>query len=80
MFEAKASAGGSVRLGALHGGYCIGCCWVLMALLFAFGVMNFLWIAGLMIFVLVEKVVPKAAIVSRVAGLVAIAAGIAMLA
>jgi predicted metal-binding membrane protein len=76
----QASARGSVHLGALHGGYCIGCCWVLMALLFAFGVMNFLWIAGLMIFVLVEKVVPKAAIVSRVAGLVAIAAGIAMLA
>jgi predicted metal-binding membrane protein len=75
----QSSAGGSVRLGALHGGYCIGCCWVLMALLFAFGVMNFFWIAGLMIFVLVEKVVPRAGLVSRVAGIVAIAAGIALL-
>ena len=46
------SARGSVRLGVLHGLYCIGCCWVLMALLFAFGVMNLLWIAGLMVFVL----------------------------
>jgi predicted metal-binding membrane protein len=73
------SARGSVRLGALHGAYCIGCCWALMTLLFAFGVMNFYWIAGLMIFVLIEKVMPNAGIVSRVAGLVAIAAGIAIM-
>jgi len=71
----QASARGSVRLGALHGWYCIGCCWVLMALLFAFGVMNFYWIAGLMIFVLIEKIVPNAGLVSRVAGLVAIGMG-----
>jgi predicted metal-binding membrane protein len=76
----QASARGSLRLGALHGWYCIGCCWAVMALLFAFGVMNFYWIAGLMIFVLIEKVVPYAGIVSRLAGLVAIAAGIALMA
>ena len=75
----QAGAGGSLRLGVLHGAYCIGCCWTLMVLLFAFGVMNFYWIAGLMIFVLIEKVVPRAAIVSRLAGVVAIAAGGAML-
>jgi predicted metal-binding membrane protein len=75
----QASARGSLRLGVLHGGYCIGCCWVVMALLFAFGVMNFYWIAGLMLFVLIEKVMPYAGIVSRVAGLVAIAAGIALM-
>jgi predicted metal-binding membrane protein len=72
-------ARGSVRLGALHGAYCIGCCWVLMTLLFAFGVMNFYWIAGLMIFVLIEKVVPRARLVSRAAGLLAVAAGVAYL-
>jgi predicted metal-binding membrane protein len=73
------SARGSMRLGALHGWYCIGCCWMLMALLFAFGVMNFYWIAGLMVFVLIEKVIPHPGIVSRVAGLAAIAAGIAVM-
>ena len=62
-------ARGSIRLGVLHGLYCIGCCWVLMALLFAFGVMNLLWIAGLMVFVLLEKVVPYPRVVSRCAGL-----------
>ena len=57
----QASARGSLRLGALHGWYCIGCCWVVMALLFAFGVMNFYWIAGLMLFVLSRRSVPVAA-------------------
>jgi predicted metal-binding membrane protein len=75
----QASARGSLRLGVLHGWYCIGCCWAVMILLFAFGVMNFYWIAGLMIFVLVEKIVPYAGVVSRVAGLAAIAAGIALM-
>ena len=71
----QTSAGGAVRLGWRHGLYCIGCCWVLMALLFAFGVMNLYWIAGLMIFVLLEKVMPYPVIFTRVAGLAAVAAG-----
>jgi len=76
----QASARGSLRLGVLHGAYCIGCCWTLMVLLFAFGVMNFYWIAALMVFVLLEKVVPHPGTVSRVAGLAAIAAGIVYIA
>jgi predicted metal-binding membrane protein len=67
---------GSLRLGTQHGLYCIGCCWVLMALLFVGGVMNLLWIAAISIFVLLEKVVPAGRILSRVAGLGFIAAGI----
>jgi len=76
----QASVRGSLRLGVLHGAYCIGCCWTLMVLLFAFGVMNFYWIAALMVFVLLEKVVPHPGTVSRVAGLAAIAAGIVYIA
>ena len=75
----QSSARGSIRLGVLHGLYCIGCCWVLMALLFAFGVMNLLWIAGLMLYVLFEKVVPYPRVVSRFAGVIALAAGIALI-
>lgn len=71
------TARGSVRLGVLHGLYCIGCCWALMALLFVFGVMNLAWIAGLMVFVLVEKLVPGRGL-SRAAGVAAIAAGVWM--
>jgi predicted metal-binding membrane protein len=59
---------GSLRLGAEHGSLCVGCCWVLMALLFVGGVMNLLWIAGLTIFVLLEKIIPTGRLVPRLAG------------
>ena len=49
---------GALRMGATHGLYCLGCCWVLMLLLFAVGVMNLLWIAALAIVVLLEKLLP----------------------
>jgi len=49
-------AAGGFRMGWSHGLYCLGCCWILMCLLFVGGVMNLLWIAGLAVFVLVEKV------------------------
>ena len=49
---------GAFRMGWTHGLYCLGCCWVLMCLLFVGGIMNLLWIAGLAVFVLVEKVWP----------------------
>ena len=48
--------------------YCVGCCWVLMALLFVGGVMNVLWIALIMIFVLIEKLVPAGRLISQVSG------------
>jgi predicted metal-binding membrane protein len=59
---------GSLALGALHGAYCIGCCWILMAILFVGGVMNVLWIAAIAILVLAEKVVPARRVISRTAG------------
>ena len=50
--------GGALRMGIEHGAYCLGCCWVLMGLLFLGGVMNLLWIAAIAVFVLLEKTVP----------------------
>jgi predicted metal-binding membrane protein len=70
---------GSLLLGLRHGGYCVGCCWVLMALLFVAGVMNVLWIALLAVLVLLEKVTPFGRSVARAAGVVCIAAGVWML-
>jgi predicted metal-binding membrane protein len=72
----RAEAGGALRLGVLHGLYCIGCCWAVMVLLFAFGVMNLGWIAGLMAFVLLEKLLPWPKLVSRASGAAAILAGV----
>ncbi len=54
----KTGTGGALRMGIIHGGYCVGCCWALMVLLFVGGVMNLLWVAGLAIFVLLEKTLP----------------------
>jgi len=67
---------GSLRLGLRHGAYCVGCCWVLMALLFVGGVMNVLWIAIISAFVLIEKMMPVGRLISRIAGAGFVAAGI----
>ncbi|SJM30600.1 DUF2182 domain-containing protein [Mesorhizobium delmotii] len=70
---------GALRLGALHGAFCVGCCWMLMALLFVGGIMNLVWVAGLAILVLVEKAFPAGQWVGRAAGIVLIAWGSATL-
>ena len=46
---------GAFRMGLDHGGYCLGCCWFLMALLFVGGIMNLIWIAGIAVYVGIEK-------------------------
>jgi predicted metal-binding membrane protein len=68
---------GALALGTRHGAYCLGCCWAVMALLFAAGVMNLLWVAGLSLFVLAEKLAPRQ--VSRAGGAAMVAAGVWML-
>ena len=60
---------GALRMGLEHGGYCLGCCWFLMALLFFGGVMNLYWIVGLAAFVLLEKTIPLDHWLGRVAGI-----------
>jgi predicted metal-binding membrane protein len=64
---------GAFVLGARHGLFCVGCCWLLMALLFVGGIMNLLWIAALMLFVLVERITPAGEHVGRAFGVVLLA-------
>src|SRR5262245_17185048 len=59
---------GAFTLGLQHGLYCIGCCWVLMGLLFAAGVMNLAWVAAIGALVLVEKLLTHGPLVGRLAG------------
>src|SRR3546814_13900734 len=66
---------GARRMGVLHGSYCVGCCWLLMALLFVGGVMNLAWIAFLTVLVALEKLLPKGRLVATASGLVLIVAG-----
>jgi len=67
---------GSLSMGIEHGMFCLGCCWLLMALLFVGGVMNLIWVAAIATFVLLEKVVPKGEIVGRVGGVLLIVFGV----
>ena len=66
---------GAFLIGLRHGAYCLGCCWLLMAVLFAVGVMNLAWIAALSVFVLLEKIIPRGLWVAKVAGLILIGFG-----
>ena len=67
--EWRPGSRGAFTMGLKHGGYCLGCCWALMGLLFALGVMNLLWVAGISAFVLLEKIAPANQLVSRLSGL-----------
>jgi predicted metal-binding membrane protein len=67
---------GAFRMGLVHGAYCLGCCWLLMGILFFGGVMNLLWIGAITIFVLLEKVLPLGVTGGRVAGVALIALGV----
>jgi predicted metal-binding membrane protein len=75
----RPGAMGALRLGGIHGVYCVGCCWMLMTLLFVGGVMNILWIAVLTCLVLSEKVLPAGPWVGRSVGLVLIGWGLLIL-
>jgi predicted metal-binding membrane protein len=66
---------GALRMGLEHGAYCLGCCWFLMGLLFFGGVMNLYWIAGLAVFILLEKIIPLGHWLGRIAGVVLIGWG-----
>lgn len=70
---------GAFQMGLNHGLYCVGCCWFLMALLFVGGIMNLIWIAGLAVFVLVEKLSRYGYLIGRVSGFVMMAVGVYVL-
>jgi predicted metal-binding membrane protein len=71
----RKSRAGALRMGVDHGLYCIGCCWSLMLLLFVGGVMNLVWIAGLAVIVLLEKLHRYGRSFARAAGALMLAAG-----
>ena len=68
-----------MRAGAWHGAFCLGCCWMLMGLLFVGGLMNMLWIAGLALLVLIEKLFPLGRRVSQLSGVALIGWGVFVL-
>lgn len=69
---------GAARLGLAHGAYCLGCCALLMALLFVFGVMNLVWVAALALVVLAEKAFPIGPRIGAAAGIVSVIVGLVL--
>jgi predicted metal-binding membrane protein len=70
-----AGSAGAFRMGLKLGTYCLGCCWILMGLLFVGGVMNLSWIAAIAVFILLEKTMPFAETGGRVVGAAMILVG-----
>ncbi len=68
LSEWREGNAGAFAMGLRHGLFCLGCCWVLMALLFVGGVMNLVWVAALTGFVLLEKALPAGRVVSVISG------------
>lgn len=75
MTRWRKGARGAFVMGVEHGAFCLGCCWLLMGLLFFGGVMNLLWVAAIAGFVLLEKVAPRGDLIGRISGALLLAAG-----
>ncbi|HEY4164065.1 MAG TPA: DUF2182 domain-containing protein [Dongiaceae bacterium] len=75
----RPGASGALRMGLEHGIFCIGCCWILMALLFVGGIMNLLWIGILALVVILEKIAPHGSRLAWIGGVVLLAWGAATL-
>jgi predicted metal-binding membrane protein len=78
MTEWRDGTAGALTMGFKHGAQCLGCCWMLMGLLFVFGVMNLAWVAALSVLVLVEKLAPFGHLIARVSGVAMLAGALAL--
>jgi predicted metal-binding membrane protein len=67
---------GALRLGVFHGGWCVGCCWMLMAALFALGVMSLGWMAFIAALIALEKMLPWRAVANRGIAVLLLALGL----
>jgi hypothetical protein len=69
---------GALRMGVIHGGWCVGCCWALMAALFALGVMSLGWMAFIAALIAFEKLLPWKALANRGIALLFLVLGLAV--
>jgi predicted metal-binding membrane protein len=69
---------GALRMGIAHGAFCIGCCWAMMAALFALGVMSLTWMGVVAALIVAERLLPRPAHVVVALVLIALGAGVAL--
>src|SRR4030095_7096010 len=75
----RPGARGALLMGVRHGLHCLGCCWVLMLLLFVGGVMNLLWVAAIAAIVFVEKLLGRGDWLRRAIGVAALAGALVVI-
>ena len=71
---------GAFIMGLRHGLYCVGCCWILMIILFAAGVMNLLWVSLIAMFIFLEKVIQRNSMFSYISGFLLLIWGLGLIA
>jgi predicted metal-binding membrane protein len=76
----RPGAAGAFRMGVEHGAYCVGCCWLLMLLLFVGGVMNLVWVAVIAALVLAQKIIPGGRVLARLGGVAFVLGGVVLIA
>jgi predicted metal-binding membrane protein len=80
MGEWRDGTVGAFVMGLRHASYCLGCCWILMALLFVVGAMNLFWVAVISLFVMAEKILVRGDLLGHVTGVALVTAGVALMA
>jgi predicted metal-binding membrane protein len=80
MTSWRDGAAGALRMGLLHGAYCLGCCWLLFVILFPLGIMNVAAMAVITLVIFAEKTLPWGRVVARAVAVVLIAYGAAVVA
>ena len=78
MTSWREGAAGALRMGLLHGAYCLGCCWLLFVILFPLGIMNIAAMAVITLVIFAEKTLPWGRAVARAAAVTLIAYGLAV--
>ncbi|HEX3621904.1 MAG TPA: DUF2182 domain-containing protein [Acidimicrobiales bacterium] len=73
-------ARGALQMGAKNGAWCVGCCWALMASLFALGIMSVTWMAVVAGFIAIEKTLPWRSVATRGTAVVLLLLGLLVLA
>ncbi|MBI4297412.1 MAG: DUF2182 domain-containing protein [Chloroflexi bacterium] len=67
---------GALHMGISHGGYCVGCCWLLFATMLAVGIMNLAWMGAVALLIFVEKLLPQGVLVGRLTGALLVVGGL----
>jgi len=80
MTSWRDGVGGALRMGLLHGAYCLGCCWLLFVILFPLGIMNIAAMAVITLVVFAEKTLPWGRPVARATAAALVAYGAVVLA